>query len=99
MSHELTLSIDGNRTVEATNLTDLTDALEALTAAHESGDAVRVRSGSLRWRDGGVWISASLTLPTTTTDVDTDSEALAQVAVETGIADDLDEAREAVNVR
>ena len=98
MSHDLTLSIDGSRTVDATDLTDLTSALEALTAAHESGDPVAVRSGSLRWRDGGVWISVSLTMPTTASDIDEDTQRLAQVAVDTGVVDDIETATEAINV-
>jgi len=98
MSHDLALSIDGSRTVDATNLTNLNSALEALTQAHESGDPVAVRSGSLRWRDGGVWIQVSLTMPTTATEIDTDTETLAQVAVDTGLVDDLKAATEAINV-
>jgi hypothetical protein len=95
---DLTLSISGSRTVDATDLTDLNSALEALTQAHESGDTVAVRSGSLRWRDGGVWIRVSLTMPTTASEVDTDTETLAQVAVDTGLVDDLETATEAINV-
>jgi len=95
---DLTLSIDGSSTVDATNLTDLNGALEALTQAHESGDSVAVRSGSLRWRDGGVWIQVSLTMPTTASEVDTDTQTLAQVAVDTGLVDDLETATEAINV-
>ena len=95
---DLTLSIDGSRTVDATDLTDLNSALEALTQAHESGDSVAVRSGSLRWRDGGVWIQVSLTPPTTPSSIDTDKDKLAQVAVDTGLVDDVETAREAINV-
>jgi len=95
---ELTLSIDGSRTVDATDLTNLNSALEALTQAHESGDSVAVRSGSLRWRDGGVWIQVSLTLPTRPSSIETDKDKLAQVAVDTGLVDDVETAMEAVNV-
>jgi len=95
---DLTLSINGSRTVGATNLTDLDSALEALTQAHESGDSVAVRSGSLRWRDGGVWIQVSLTLPTSPSSIKTDKDKLAQVAVDTGLADDVETATEAIDV-
>lgn len=95
---DFTLSIDGSRTVDATDLTDLNSALEALTEAHESDDPVAVRSGSLRWRDGGVWISVSLTLSTTPSEFDTDTQTLAQVAVDTGLVDDVETATEAINV-
>jgi hypothetical protein len=95
---DLTLSIDGNRTVDATDLTDLNAALEALTQAHESDDPVAVRSGSLRWRDGGVWIQVSLTLPTTPSSLETDKDTLAQVAVGTGLVADVKTATEAINV-
>jgi len=95
---DLTLSIDGSRTVDATDLTNLNSALEALTQAHESGDSVAVRSGSLRWRDGGVWIQVSLTMPTTASDVDTDTQTLAQVAVDTGLVSDVETATEGINV-
>jgi hypothetical protein len=95
---DLTLTIDGSRTVDATDLTDLNSALEALTQAHESDDPVAVRSGSLRWRDGGVWIQVSLTLPTSPSSIKTDKQTLAQVAVDTGLADDLQAATEEINV-
>mgnify|MGYP000615537456 CR=1 FL=1 len=95
---DLTLSIDGSRTVDATDLTNLNAALEALTQAHESDDPVAVRSGSLRWRDGGVWISVSLTMPTTASEVDTDTQTLAQVAVDTGLVSDIETATEEINV-
>jgi len=95
---DLTLSISGSRTVDATDLTDLNSALEALTQAHESGDTVAVRSGSLRWRDGGVWISVSLTMPTTAGEVDADTETLAQVAVDTGLVNNVETAAKAINV-
>lgn len=95
---DLTLSIDGSRTVDATNLTDLNSALEALTQAHESGDPVAVRSGSLRWRDGGMWIQVSLTMPTTPSSIDSDTDTLAQIAVDTELVADLATAREEINV-
>jgi hypothetical protein len=95
---ELALSIDGSRTVDATNLTELNSALEALTDAHESDDPVAVRSGSLRWRDGGVWVQVNLTLPTAPSSIETDKETLAQVAVDTGLSADIDTALANINV-
>jgi len=95
---DLTLTLDGSRTVNATDLTDLTTALEALTQAHETDDPVAVRSGSLRWRDGGVWIHVSLTLPTTPATIGSDRDALAQVAVDTGLKSDVETAAEEINV-
>jgi len=95
---ELTLSITDSQTVDANNLTDLNSALQAFTDAHESGDPVTVQSGSLRWRDDGVWVQATLALPTTPRDVDTDKQALAQLAVDTGLVADTETALEAVNV-
>lgn len=95
---DLTLSIDGSRTVDASNLTDLNSALEALTQAHESDGPVAVRSGSLRWRDGGVWIQVRLTLPTTPSEIDADKQTLAQVAVDTGLKSDTQTAVEDVDV-
>jgi hypothetical protein len=95
---QLTLSIDGSRTVDATDLTDLNNALEALTDAHEADDPVAVRSGSLRWRDDGVWIQVSLTLPTTPATIESDNNTLAQVAVDTGLIDDVGAATEAIDV-
>jgi hypothetical protein len=95
---DLTLSINGSRTVDATNLADLNTALEALTQAHESDDPVAVQSGSLRWRDGGVWISVSLTLATTPDEIDEDTQTLARVAVDTGLVDDVKTATEAIDV-
>jgi len=95
---DLTLSIDGSRTVDVSNLTDLNSALQALTDAHESDDPVAVRSGSLRWRDGGVWIQVSLTLATTPSEIDSDTQTLAQVAVDTGLKSDIETATEDIDV-
>jgi hypothetical protein len=95
---DLTLSIDGSRTVDATSLADLNTALEALTQAHEADTPVAVRSGSLRWRDGGVWITVTLTLPTTADSVDADRQMLAQVAADTGLTEDVETAMEAIEV-
>lgn len=95
---DLTLSIDGTRTVDATNLTNLNSALEALTQAHEADNPVSVRSGSLRWRDGGVWIQVSLTLPTTPSNIETDKDTLAQVAADTGLVSDVQTAAEEIDV-
>lgn len=95
---DLTLSIQGSRTVDATNLTALDSALKELTQAHESENPVAIRSGSLRWRDGGVWIQVSLTLPTTPNEIETNKQTLAQVAVDTGLVSDIETAMEAVDV-
>jgi len=95
---ELQLSIDGSSTVPADNLTVLNAALESLTQAHEAGNPIAVRSGSLRWRDGGVWVSVSLTMPTTPSEIDTDKQTLAQVAVDAGMFDSVSEAVEEINV-
>ncbi len=95
---DLQLSIDGSSTVSADNLTVLNGALEALTQAHEAGNPVAVQSGSLRWRDGGVWVSVSLTLPTTPTEIDTDKQTLAQVAVDAGMFETVSEAVAEINV-
>jgi hypothetical protein len=95
---ELTLSIDGSSTVAGDNLTVLNTALESLTQAHEAGNPVAVRSGSLRWRDGGVWVSVSLTMPTTPSEIDADKQTLAQVAVDAGMHDSVSEATEEINV-
>lgn len=95
---ELTLSINGSSTVSADNLTVLNGALDSLTQAHEAGNPIAVRSGSLRWRDGGVWVSVSLTIPTTPSEIDADKQALAQVAVDAGMYDSVSEAVEEINV-
>ena len=95
---DLTLNIDGSSTVAPDNLTVLNGALEALTQAHEAGNPIAVRSGSLRWRDGGVWVSVSLTMPTTPSEIETDKQTLAQVAVDAGMHESVSEAVEAINV-
>jgi len=95
---DLQLSINGESTVPADNLTVLSGALESLTEAHEAGDPIAVRSGALRWRDGSVWVSVSLTMPTTVSDLSADEDALAQVAVDAGMHDSLDAAKEEIDV-
>jgi hypothetical protein len=95
---DLTLNIDGSSTVAADNLTVLSGALESFTQAHEAGNPIAVRSGSLRWRDGGVWVSVSLTMPTTPSEIETDKQTLAQVAVDTGMHESVSEAVGAINV-
>ncbi len=95
---ELTLSINGSSTVSADNLAVLNAALESLTQAHAAGNPIAVRSGSLRWRDGGVWVSVSLTLPTTPSEIEADKQTLAQVAVDAGMFEAVSEAVEEINV-
>jgi len=95
---DLTLSIDGSSTVQAENLAVLSEALESLTQAHEAGDPIQVQSGALRWRDGGVWVSVSLELPTTASEIDADKEALAQVAVGAGMYESVADAKEEIDV-
>jgi hypothetical protein len=95
---ELQLSINGSSTVPADNLTVLNGALESLTQTHEAGNPIAVRSGSLRWRDNGVWVSVSLTMPTTPSEIDTDKQTLAQVAVDAGMYGSVSEAVEEINV-
>lgn len=95
---DLTLSIDGSSTIEANNLIVLNEALESLTDTHEAGNPIAVRSGSLRWRDNAVWVSVSLTMPTTPADIEQDKETLAQVAVDAGMHDSTTDAKEEINV-
>jgi hypothetical protein len=95
---DLTLSIDGSSTVPADNLRVLNGALESLTQAHKAGNPITVQSGSLRWRDGGVWVSVSLTMPTTPSKIGTNKQTLAQVAVDAGLYDSLDGAKEEIDV-
>lgn len=95
---ELQLSIDGSSTVQADNLRVLKGALDSLTQAHEAGDPIQVRSGALRWRDGSVWVSVSLTVPTTPSDLSADKDALAQVAVDAGMFDFASAAKEEMDV-
>jgi hypothetical protein len=95
---ELQLSIGGSSTVPPDSLTVLNGALESLTQAHEAGNPIAVRSGSLRWRDGGVWVSVSLTMPTTPSEIDTDKQTLAQVAVDAGMYETVSEAVDEINV-
>jgi hypothetical protein len=95
---ELQLSIEGSSTVPANNLVALNGALESLTEAHQSGDPIAVRSGALRWRDGSVWVSVTLTMPTTPRDLSADEDALARVAVDAGIFDFASVAKEEIDV-
>lgn len=96
---ELEISIDGSSTVAADNLTVLSGALESLTQAHEAGNPVQVRSGSLRWRGGNVWVSVTLQMPTTVNDLSVDKDTLGQVAVDAGMYDSLSAAKEEIQVQ
>jgi hypothetical protein len=96
---ELTLSIDGSRTVDASNQRGVNRAMQALTNAHEANDKVAVRSASLRWRDGDLWIQVSLSLPTTPSNIGTDQGTLARAAANTGVVDDVAAATEAISVK
>jgi len=96
---ELDISISGSSTVAADNLTVLSGALESLTQAHEAGDPIQVRSGALRWRDGSVWVSVTLQMPTTPSDLSADKDALAQVAVDAGMHDSLSAAKEEIEIQ
>jgi hypothetical protein len=97
-NHELTLELDGTRTVSEANLADMQTALESLTQSHRSDDAITVRSGSLRWRGDGIWMRVTMTMDTTTTTLDADEDTLAGLAVSAGLKDDLASATDAINV-
>jgi len=77
-------------TVATTDIQPIQQALSALSVAHdESG--VRVEAGTFRWRADGLWVQVTLALDTTTPA--TGRDALAQTAVDTGLATDMQTAR------
>ncbi len=80
-------------TVSTTDIQPIQRALSALSTAHdESG--VRVEAGTFRWRADELWMQVALALDTTTPTSGRD--ALAQTAVDTGLASDTQTAREEI---
>jgi len=80
-------------TVSLTDLSPLTDALSALSTAHEES-SVRIETGTVRWRGDELWIKVCLAVGAT--DESVAKDALAQVAVDTGLAQDYTTARNTV---
>jgi hypothetical protein len=76
------------------NLTDLKPGIDALVQAHRADTPVRVETGTIRWRDGSLWLQISLMADVP--DVIAGRDALAQAAVETGLSNDFDRARRSV---
>jgi hypothetical protein len=77
-------------TVPTNDIRPIEQALAALSTAHdESG--VRVEAGTFRWRGDELWVQLTLAV-----DTDTPLESqdyMAQVAVDTGLATDVQAAR------
>jgi len=84
---ELTVSLD--------DLSPLTAALTALSTAHEES-SVRIETGTVRWRGDELWIQVCLAVDATGGEGSAARDALAQTAVETGLAPDVQTARSEV---
>jgi len=81
-------------TVSTTDIQPIQQALTALSTAHdESG--VRVETGTFRWRTNELWVQVTLALDTTTPT--SGRGALAQTAVDTGLASDTQTARNEIH--
>jgi hypothetical protein len=77
-------------TVATTDIQPIQQALAALSTAHdESG--VRVEAGTFRWRADELWVQVTLAVDADAPEVGRD--ALAQTAVDTGLASDVQTAR------
>ena len=80
-------------TVPTNDIQPIEQALAALSTAHdESG--VRVETGTFRWRADELWVQLTLVL-----DTDTPVEGrdyMAQVAVDTGLATDVQAAHDEI---
>jgi len=98
MTTEFTIQISGSRTVGVTNLADLSTALQTLTDANEGDSTVKVASGALRWRDGGVWVQASLETPTAAGAIEVKRTELAQLAYDVGVVDSVADGEEQATV-
>jgi|APHM01.1.fsa_nt_gi hypothetical protein len=77
-------------TVSLTDLSPLTDALSALSTAHKES-SVRIETGTVRWRGNELWIQVCLAVDGT--DESVAKDALAQAAVDTGLAEEYATAR------
>lgn len=94
---DLTITLTGDRIVTANDLDQLETSLRNLTSANEADDPIRVSSGALRWRDGGIWLQVTLTVASSVSKLETDKNRLADVAVQTGLQPDTQTAVDEVS--
>lgn len=81
-------------TVSTTNIQPIQQALTALSTAHDNS-GVRVEAGTFRWRDDELWVQITLALDTKRPVVGRD--ALAQTAVDAGLATDVQKAYDEIH--
>jgi hypothetical protein len=97
---ELTLSIDGERTIAQDNLDVISVALDTLMATHrDESSPIQFSAGYLRVREDGLLVGVNLSLETDMAELDANQQHLAEVAVGVGLADDVAEATEQIDVR
>jgi hypothetical protein len=81
-------------TVSLSEISSLATSIASLSESHKN-DNVRIETGTLRWRDGGLWIQVCLAVDTT--DKSDGKDILAQTAVDTGLTQDYQTAVDNVN--
>jgi hypothetical protein len=95
---DLTLLVEGTRTVNSEDLKDLSDALEKLTQTHESESPIKIQSGSIRWRDGEVWVRVTIETEANLQNIVSERDKLAQFAVETELQNSVQDAIEETRI-
>jgi hypothetical protein len=97
---ELTLSIDGERTIAQDNLEVIPAALDTLMATHKDGSSpIQFSAGHFRVREGGLLVGVNLSLETDMGELEANQQHLAEVAESVGLAEDVADAQEQINVR
>lgn len=97
--YEIILQYSGAKTYQQSEFDQLKTALDGLTQSHNSDTPITVPAGSLRWRDGGLWVQVKLEIQTTTADVDADEQSLAEAVVHAGLEPDVATAKENIESR
>ena len=95
----LTLTYSGESTYSTDEFDILQDALAGLTESHnDESRPITVPSGALRWRDGGLWVSITLSVETEPANLDTNRTTLAEQIVAVGFEETLADAEDAIEV-
>jgi hypothetical protein len=96
---QLTLSIDGERTISQDNLDVISAALDSLMGTHrDESSPIQFNAGHLRVREGGLLVGVNLSLETEVADLDANKQHLAETAVSVGLAEDVAAGKEQIQI-
>jgi hypothetical protein len=98
--NDLTLTINGRRSVAQNNFDDIPKLLDTLMTTHQDGGTpVHFNAAHLRVKEDGLLVGANLSLKAEVDKLETDRRRLAEVAVSVGLVEDVAAAKEQITVR